>query len=196
MAERSRQNMRMNKAFVRGSEEEDEAEEEHAGAPPTERPYISKGGFARLQAELRQLLGEERPRIVETVSWAAKNGDRSENGDYLYGKKRLREIDRRIRFLTRRLAQAEIVDASVHNGGQRVFFGATVTYQEAGTAGEECVTILGRDECEGAGQISWVSPLARALLGAEVGQSVRFVAPQGTREITIRAVRYPKPEPN
>lgn len=186
----------MNKAFVRESEDEDEVDEGQEGERPTERPYISKDGFARLQAELQQLLREERPRMVETVSWAAKNGDRSENGDYLYGKKRLREIDRRIRFLTRRLSQAEIVDASVHHGGERVFFGASVTYAEAGAAQQERVTILGRDECESEGQISWVSPLARALLGAQVGQSVRFVAPQGMRDITILAVSYPKPEPN
>jgi transcription elongation factor GreB len=138
-------------------------------------------------------MDEERPRIVEIVHWAASNGDRSENGDYLYGKKRLREIDRRIRFLTRRLEIAEVVDPSVHHGGDQVFFGATVTY--ADTAGvETTVTILGVDEADNAqGQISWISPVARALLKARVGDLVRLVVPGGAQELELLDVQYPAP---
>ncbi len=138
-------------------------------------------------------MDEERPRIVEIVHWAASNGDRSENGDYLYGKKRLREIDRRIRFLTKRLEIAEVVDASLHHGGDQVFFGVTVTY--ADSAGEETtVTILGVDEADSAqAQISWVSPVARALLKARVGDVVRLVVPGGVQELEILSVAYPAP---
>src|SRR5690606_38640770 len=147
----------------------------------------------RLRAELMQLIDEERPRVVEVVHWAASNGDRSENGDYLYGKKRLREIDRRIRFLTRRLEIAEVVDPSLHHGGDQVFFGATVTYAVAdGT--ETQVTILGVDEADSAqGQISWISPVARALLKARVGDVVRLMLPGGLQELEVLEVSYPAP---
>ncbi len=131
--------------------------------------------------------------MVEVVHWAASNGDRSENGDYLYGKKRLREIDRRIRFLTRRLEIAEVTDPSLHHGRTQVFFGATVTYAEPSGA-ERTITILGIDEADSArGQVSWISPIARALLKASEGDVVKLVTPAGTQEIEVLEVRYPEP---
>ena len=140
------------------------------------------------------LIDDERPKVVEAVHWAAKNGDRSENGDYLYGKKRLREIDRRIRFLTKRLEIAEVTDPSAHHGGEQVFFGATVTY--ADEDGEErSVTIKGIDEAESAqGEVSWISPIARTLLRARVGDVLQLSTPVGTREIEVVAVDYPAPD--
>jgi transcription elongation factor GreB len=139
------------------------------------------------------LLDVERPRVVETVSWAAKNGDRSENGDYLYGKKRLREIDRRIRFLTRRLDLAEVADPSAHHGSDQVFFGATVTY--ANQRGEErTITIKGIDEADNLhGEVSWVAPIARALLKAREGDEVALMTPGGLDHLEVLAVRYPAP---
>jgi transcription elongation factor GreB len=131
--------------------------------------------------------------VVEVVHWAASNGDRSENGDYIYGKKRLREIDRRIRFLTRRLELAEVTDPSVHHGGTQAFFGATVTYAEESGA-RRTVTILGIDEADSArGQVSWVSPIARALLKAREGDVVKLATPLGTQEIEVISVSYPAP---
>jgi transcription elongation factor GreB len=139
------------------------------------------------------LLDDERPKIVEIVSWAAKNGDRSENGDYLYGKKRLREIDRRIRFLTRRLDIAEIADPSVHFGGDQVYFGATVTYAAA-DGRERTITIKGVDEADSLqGDVSWVSPIARALLKARVGDEIRLATPGGAELLDVLAVTYPAP---
>ncbi|MEJ7138126.1 transcription elongation factor GreB [Amphibiibacter pelophylacis] len=163
-------------------------------APPRKR-YISRTGFERLQKELHVLAHTERPQVVEKVSWAASNGDRSENGDYLYGKKRLREIDRRIRFLIKRLEQATVVDPTVHHGGDQVFFGATVTFaREDGQ--EQTVTILGEDEADAlAGQITWLSPVARALLKAREGDEVRLQTPAGWQTLEILAVAYPAPEP-
>ena len=139
------------------------------------------------------LLDVERPKVVETVSWAAKNGDRSENGDYLYGKKRLREIDRRIRFLTKRLDRAEVADPSAHHGSDQVFFGATVTYANA--RGEErTVTIKGIDESDSlAGEVSWISPIARTLLKTREGDEVKLVTPAGVETIEVVEVRYPAP---
>jgi len=184
----------MNKAFTR----ESDGDEEEDVAPALQIPagaknYITTQGYARLRDELLQLIDEERPKVVEVVHWAALNGDRSENGDYLYGKKRLREIDRRIRFLTRRLEKAEVVDPSVHLGSDQVFFGATVTY--ADDLGEErTVTILGIDEVDtGRQQVSWVSPVARALLKAREGDEVALQTPAGLRMLEIRAVAYPPP---
>ena len=151
-------------------------------------------------AELRALyeyaregIEVERPEVVRTVSWAAKNGDRSENGDYLYGKKRLREIDRRIRFLTKRLDIAEVVDPSAHHGHDQVFFGATVTY--ANRAGDERrITIKGIDESDSArGEVSWIAPIARALLKARVGDEVSLMTPGGLETIEVVDVRYPTP---
>lgn len=184
----------MSKAFTRESDQDDDDDLPAAAAPlPGGKNYITRSGYDRLRSELFQLMDEERPRIVEIVHWAASNGDRSENGDYLYGKKRLREIDRRIRFLTKRLEIAEVVDASLHHGGDQVFFGVTVTY--ADSAGEETtVTILGVDEADSAqAQISWVSPVARALLKARVGDVVRLVVPGGVQELEILSVAYPAP---
>src|SRR5574338_110750 len=158
----------MSKAFVKeDSEAPEEPESAGPALPAGGKNYITPEGYARLKAELKQLVEVERPEVVRTVSWAASNGDRSENGDYLYGKKRLREIDRRIRFLTKRLEIAEVTDPSLHHGHDQVFFGATVTYAEEDTGAERTVTILGIDEADSAqGQVSWISPIARALLKA------------------------------
>ncbi len=183
----------MSKAFTRESDQDDDDDFPVAAPVPGGKNYITRAGYDRLRAELFQLMDEERPRIVEIVHWAASNGDRSENGDYLYGKKRLREIDRRIRFLTKRLEIAEVVDASLHHGGDQVFFGATVTYADSQGA-ETTVTVLGVDEADSAqGQISWVSPIARALLKARVGDVVRLLVPGGAQELEILSVTYPAP---
>lgn len=161
--------------------------------PPGSKNYITPQGYARLRDELLELIDNERPRIVDVVHWAASNGDRSENGDYLYGKKRLREIDRRIRFLTKRLEMAEVTDPSVHHGGDHVFFGATVTYLEDSGV-ERTVTILGIDEADSLqGQVTWVSPIARALLKAREGDVVKLITPVGVQEVEIVQVHYPAP---
>jgi len=182
----------MSKAFTRDNSETDY--DDDGGAvplPPSGKNYITPEGYARLRAELLELIDNERPRIVEIVHWAASNGDRSENGDYLYGKKRLREIDRRIRFLTKRLEIAEVADPRLHHGSDQVFFGATVTYADA-RGQERTITILGIDEADSLqGQVSWISPIARALLKARVGDEVRLVTPQGVQEIEVLDVRYP-----
>ncbi|MDG5974960.1 transcription elongation factor GreB [Hydrogenophaga taeniospiralis CCUG 15921] len=183
----------MSKAFTRESDQDEDDELPVAAPVPSGKNYITRAGYDRLRAELFTLMDEERPKMVEIVHWAASNGDRSENGDYLYGKKRLREIDRRIRFLTQRLEIAEVVDASMHHGGDQVFFGATVTYSDESGL-ETTVTILGVDEADSAqGQISWVSPVARALLKARVGEVVRLVVPGGVQELEIVSVAYPAP---
>lgn len=185
----------MNKAFTKESDAADEDDDEIGPAPlpPGSKNYLTPAGYARLRAELFELLDGERPKIVEIVSWAAKNGDRSENGDYLYGKKRLREIDRRIRFLTKRLDIAEVVDPSVHHGRDQVFFGATVTYANA--QGEERrITIKGIDEADSqTGEVSWISPIARALLKARVGDEVPLHTPAGVEQIEVLEVDYPPP---
>lgn len=180
----------MSKAFTKETDGDDE-ELVLAPIPPGGKNYITPQGYARLRGELLELIDVERPKMVEVVHWAASNGDRSENGDYLYGKKRLREIDRRIRFLTKRLEIAEVVDPALHAGRDQVFFGATVTYLEDGETERE-VTILGIDEADSAqGQISWISPVARALLKARVGDEVQLPTPGGLRALEIVAVRYP-----
>ena len=186
----------MSKAFTRETDSDSDGDEE--GAPPAlpagGKNYITRAGYERLRAELFALIDEERPRIVEVVHWAASNGDRSENGDYLYGKKRLREIDRRIRFLTKRLEIAEVTDPSLHHGGEQVFFGATVTYADEQGA-ERTVTIKGIDEAESSqGEVSWISPIARTLLRARVGDVLQLATPAGVREIEVLAVRYPPPQ--
>jgi transcription elongation factor GreB len=183
---------RMNKAFTRENDAVDD--DDPVAAPPLPagtRNYMTPGGFARLSAELERLVKRERPELVATVAWAASNGDRSENGDYIYGKKRLREIDRRIRFLIRRLDVAEVVDpAARRDDTDQVFFGATVTYAGAG-GGEREVAIVGVDEIDPArGYVSWVSPLARALIRARVGDAVLLHTPGGSEEIEILDVRY------
>ncbi len=184
----------MSKAFTREADAPDDDDESPAPAPALPagaRNYITQEGYARLRGELLQLMDEERPKVVDTVHWAARNGDRSENGDYLYGKKRLREIDRRIRFLTKRLEVAEVVDPSVHEGGSQVFFGATVTYVDD-QGDERTVTILGIDEVDNSlQQISWVSPVARALLKSREGDEVSLMTPAGPRTLEVLQVRYP-----
>ena len=181
----------MSKAFTRETDSDDDDEPGLPPLPAGGKNYITPAGYARLRAELLELIDNERPRIVEIVHWAASNGDRSENGDYLYGKKRLREIDRRIRFLTKRLEVAEVTDPSVHHGSDHVFFGATLTYaDEQGV--ERTVTIMGIDEADSLqGQVSWISPISRALLKAREGDVVRLVTPQGAQEVEVLAVRYP-----
>jgi len=186
----------MNKAFTKETDGADDAEDDELPAPPLPagaRNYLTPAGYRRLRGELMALLDDERPKIVETVSWAAKNGDRSENGDYLYGKKRLREIDRRIRFLTKRLDIAEVADPSLHHGNEQIFFGATVRY--ASDHGDErTIRIIGVDEAESArGEVSWIAPIARALLKARVGDEVRLVTPRGAETLEILEVRYPAP---
>ena len=187
----------MSKAFTRETDAAPPDDEDDDPAlpplPAGTRNYMTPAGYRRLREELMRLLDVERPQVVETVSWAAKNGDRSENGDYLYGKKRLREIDRRIRFLTRRLDRAEVADPSAHHGSDQVFFGAPVTY--ANERGEErTVTIKGIDEADSlAGDVSWISPIARALLKAREGDAVRLVTPAGAETIEVVEVRYPAP---
>ena len=152
----------MSKAFTKESDGADD-DDDSGGLPPLPagtKNYITPAGYARLRAELLELIDVERPKVVDVVHWAASNGDRSENGDYLYGKKRLREIDRRIRFLTKRLEIAEIADPSLHHGNDQVFFGATVTYAEPNGC-ERTVTIMGIDEADSLqGQVSWISPMA------------------------------------
>jgi transcription elongation factor GreB len=181
----------MSKAFTRESDGEDDDEGAMPPLPAGSRNYITPQGYARLRAELLHLIDDERPQVVEVVHWAASNGDRSENGDYLYGKKRLREIDRRIRFLTRRLEIAEVTDPAVHHGSDQVFFGATVRYADAQGMERE-VTILGIDEADSAkGQVSWISPIARALLKAREGDVVRLQTPMGIQEIEVVTVTYP-----
>ncbi|MEY3510857.1 MAG: transcription elongation factor GreB [Pseudomonadota bacterium] len=182
----------MNKAFTRENDDADDDDVPDTAPPlPTGKNYITQSGYDRLRNELMSLIDEERPRIVEIVHWAASNGDRSENGDYLYGKKRLREIDRRIRFLTKRLEIAEVVTPSIHHGRDQVFFGATVTYADQSGA-ETTVTILGVDEADTAAhQISWVSPVARALLKSRVGDVVRLQLPSGWDELEVVEVSYP-----
>jgi transcription elongation factor GreB len=184
----------MNKAFTREADADDGDDDIALPAlPQGTKNYVTPGGYARLREELLALLDIERPKVVEVVSWAAKNGDRSENGDYLYGKKRLREIDRRIRFLTKRLDIAEVVDPSAHHGHDQVFFGATVTY--ANQRGEErTITIKGIDEADSAhGEVSWIAPIARALLKARVGDEVSLMTPGGVETVEVLEVEYPAP---
>jgi transcription elongation factor GreB len=186
----------MSKAATRENDAAPVDDDEDPSLPPLPagtRNYMTPAGYRQLREELVALLDVERPKVVETVSWAAKNGDRSENGDYLYGKKRLREIDRRIRFLTRRLEQAEVADPSAHHGSDQVFFGATVTYANA-RGDERTVTIKGIDEADSlAGEVSWISPIARALLKAREGDEVRLLTPGGVETIEVLQVRYPAP---
>jgi transcription elongation factor GreB len=187
----------MNKAFTKESDTDNDDDDEGSLAlpplPAGAKNYLTPAGYARLRRELMTLLDDERPKVVEIVSWAAKNGDRSENGDYLYGKKRLREIDRRIRFLTKRLDIAEVVDPALHHGSDQIYFGATVTY--ANSKGDErTITIKGIDESDNlAGEVSWIAPIARALLKAREGDEVKLVTPGGAETIEVLAVRYPAP---
>jgi transcription elongation factor GreB len=184
----------VNKAFVKESDADDD--DDVGGLPPIPpgaKNYITPQGYQRIREELLQLIDVERPEVVRIVHWAASNGDRSENGDYIYGKRRLREIDRRIRFLTKRLDLAEVVDPSVHHGSDQVFFGATVTYVNA--AGDEhTINIVGIDELDPLnGKISWVSPVARALTKAKEGDVITLRTPAGDDELEILRVTYPSP---
>ena len=152
--------------------------------------YITPGGAEKLRSELKELLDVERPKIVEVVHWAAGNGDRSENGDYIYGKKRLREIDRRIRFLTHRMELIEVVDPTEREPTDRVFFGATVTVLDEEDT-EKTYRIVGKDEVDAArGKVSYVSPIGRALLKAKIGDSVTFRSPKGEVDLEIKNVQY------
>jgi transcription elongation factor GreB len=184
----------MSKAFTKetDSDDDDDASAGLPPLPPSGKNYITPQGYARLRAELLELMDSERPKIVEAVHWAAKNGDRSENGDYLYGKKRLREIDKRIRFLGKRLEIALVSDPSLHHGSDQIYFGATVTYADAQGA-QHTVTILGIDEADSTlQQVSWIAPIARALLKAREGDEVRLVTPAGVQELEVLRVSYPE----
>ena len=179
----------MSKAFTKETDTEDD-EVDLSPLPVAGKNYITPQGYARMRTELLDLIDVERPKVVEIVHWAASNGDRSENGDYIYGKKRLREIDRRIRFLTQRLEIAEVVDPAVHIGSEQIFFGAKVVYVD--DLGEQrSVTIMGTDEADSSkAQVSWVSPVARALLKAKVGDEVSLTTPAGTRTLEVLNVQY------
>ncbi|MDQ5847807.1 MAG: transcription elongation factor GreB [Pseudomonadota bacterium] len=178
----------MSKAFVKEEQAPEDPELEAAPLPAGGKNYITPEGYARLEAELRQLSEVERPRVVETVSWAASNGDRSENGDYIYGKKRLREIDRRVRFLIKRLESAVIVRSAGRDTDQ-VFFGATVKTRSR--EAERVITIVGVDEVDPSqGRVSWVSPIARALIKARKGDTVTLRSPAGEEKLEIMEVSY------
>jgi transcription elongation factor GreB len=183
----------MSKAFTKETDADDDESLELPAFPAGGKNYITPQGYAVLRGELLNLIDTERPKVVEAVHWAASNGDRSENGDYIYGKKRLREIDRRIRFLTKRLEIAEVTDPALHSGNDQIFFGATVRYVDDQNA-ERSVTIKGIDEANTAlGEVSWVSPIARTLLKARVGDVLKLVMPERVSEIEVLDVRYPSP---
>jgi transcription elongation factor GreB len=179
----------MSKAFTR---ENDEAEEDEPAEPaelPVSRFYMTPAGYDRLRSELKRLVEVERPEVVRTVSWAASNGDRSENGDYIYGKRRLREIDRRVRYLIRRLENSEVVNSAGREADQ-VFFGATVRVRVEDGA-ERTVTIVGLDEVDtGRGRVSWISPIAKALIKGREGDVVKLHTPVGVEELEILEVSY------
>ncbi|MCX8501481.1 MAG: transcription elongation factor GreB [Alphaproteobacteria bacterium] len=191
----------MNKAFTKESDDTDQSVEDELDAleddaaeaialPPGTKNYMTPDGYAALRQEFESLAKVERPKIVEVVSWAAGNGDRSENGDYIYGKKRLREIDRRLRFLDRRLQNSEVVDPEKQKSLTKVFFGATVTYQTR-QGQQHRVKLVGIDEAEvAAGKISWQSPVARALMRAEVGDTVTVKTPVGREHLSVLAITY------
>ncbi len=182
----------MSKAFTKEPDADDDDDLVVPALPSGGKNYITPQGYARIRAELFGLIDDERPKVVEVVHWAASNGDRSENGDYIYGKKRLREIDRRIRFLTQRLEIAVVTDPTVHFGSDQVFFGATVSYAD-GSGIERTVTILGIDEADSAkNQVSWISPIARTLLKARAGDVLRLVTPVGVDDIEVISVHYPE----
>jgi transcription elongation factor GreB len=183
----------VNKAFVKESDGQDDDEEllPALRLPPGSKNYMTRRGHHVLREELDHLVRVERPKLVETIAWAAGNGDRSENGDYIYGKKRLREIDRRIRFLIKRLENATVVNPAEQENTEQVFFGATVTICDVESGEEQTWQIVGVDEADvAAGRISWISPLARALHKAREGDVVRFMSPAGVREIEILEIAY------
>ena len=182
----------MSKAFTKESDDapEDDLEADPAqGLPAGAKNYITPAGHGRLRAEFTRLWEVERPKLVETIAWAASNGDRSENADYIYGKRRLREVDRRLRFLSKRLELAEVVD-NAGQGHDRVFFGATVTYRDRAGI-ERTISIVGMDEVDPArGRVSWIAPVAKALLKAREGETVTVRTPAGAEEIEVVAIRY------
>jgi transcription elongation factor GreB len=179
----------MSKAFTKDSDEADPDPRDVEPPPPSGKNYMTPGGHFRMMRELKFLVESDRPEVVKTVSWAASNGDRSENGDYIYGKRRLREIDRRIRYLMKRLENAEVVDPRDQDQ-DRVFFGATVTYADS-TGREHTVSIVGLDEADASkGRVSWISPIAKALLRSREGDLVKLQIPGGTEEIEVLEVRY------
>jgi transcription elongation factor GreB len=193
----------MNKAFVKedeggldGWDEIDEVQDDAEQELDAQmgRNLVTPRGLAALREELKQLRTVERPKVVEVVSWAAGNGDRSENGDYIYGKKRLREIDRRLRYLSKRIETAEPVDPAQQKHLNQVFFGATVTYADLhddGSESEHTIRIVGIDEADTeAGFVSWISPIAKALMKAEEGDAVTVRTPQGPKEIEVVEIRY------
>ena len=183
----------MSKAFVKESDGDEDDDGGLPPIPPGAKNYITPQGYQRIREELLQLIDTERPEVVKIVHWAASNGDRSENGDYIYGKRRLREIDRRIRFLTKRLDLAEVVDPSIHHGSDQVFFGATVTYLNS-AGSEQTITIVVIDELDPLkGKISWVSPVARALTKSREGDVITLTTPAGVDELEILHVTYPSP---
>jgi transcription elongation factor GreB len=179
----------MSKAFTKEDDNADESPDVELQALPTKKNYISPKGYARLKDELHTLLHRTRPDLTQVIAWAASNGDRSENADYIYGKRKLREIDRRIRFLTKRLEIAEVIDPAQVTA-EKIQFGATVTYRnEEGT--QKKISIVGIDEIDPSnGKISWISPLARVLLGASVGDVVTFHLPKGEDELEIVKLEY------
>ncbi|MES2104160.1 MAG: transcription elongation factor GreB [Pseudomonadota bacterium] len=182
----------MNKAFVKETEQDDDQDAAAPEIPAGVKNYMTPEGYDRMKTELLHLIDVDRPEVVKIVSWAASNGDRSENGDYIYGKRRLREIDRRIRFLTKRLDIAEVVDPRVHHGSDQIFFGATVRYENQ-QGEDKIITITGVDEFDPLkGKISWISPVARALTKARTGDTVVLQTPAGEDELYIIDVTYPE----
>ena len=185
----------MNKAFVKESDNDDDEDAVALAQaiPAGAKNYMTPAGYRRIKDELLQLIDVDRPEVVRIVHWAASNGDRSENGDYIYGKRRLREIDRRIRFLTKRMDSAFVVDPSIQHGNDQVFFGATVRYVN-GAGEEHTITIVGIDELDPLhGKISWVSPVARALTKCREGDVAQLQTPLGMDELEIISVDYPEP---
>ena len=183
----------MSKAFTKESESEDDEDlpDDAPALPRGAKNYMTPAGHKRLQAEQRHLIRDERPKIVDIVSWAAGNGDRSENGDYIYGKKRLREIDRRVRYLRKRIEDAHVVRADEQPDHQHIFFGAQVTYVNARDE-EKTIRIVGEDEADSLnGKISWISPVARALMKSGVGDVVTVRTPSGEDELEILEISYP-----
>jgi len=180
----------MSKAFTKESDSTDDEVEEADALPAHVKNYVTPAGMAALQEEYRKLLFEERPKVVEIVSWAAGNGDRSENGDYIYGKKRLREIDYRVRYLLKRIESAELVDPQRQKNRDQVFFGATVAYERKDKTRHK-VTIVGIDEADlASGKISWLSPVARALMKAQAGDVIEFRTPSGLESIEVLSIAY------
>lgn len=187
----------MSKAFTRENDNDNDDDEltPLPAIPPGTKNYITPAGFRRMKDEYKQLWEVERPALVQTISWAASNGDRSENGDYIYGKKRLREIDRRLRFLAKRLENSEVIDPEQRRGCEQVFFGATVTVCH-GDGEERTYSIVGVEEADvGRGRISWVSPLARTLLKARADDTVLLQLPNGVEELVVVEVSYQSIEP-